>query len=126
MNDEKNVEELGYARILLDDISACSQLYGTEEYRTAVERLRHDVLDLKDGPKLRKIVEDFYNGKWNQMIQNQLTEWKKKNPYSAEDVNEIQIEEEQLRKDAYPILCDFIKQLLASNGCIKNYYGGGQ
>lgn len=125
MNNEK-VESLGYAKVLLEDIANCSRLYGTEDYRLAVECLRHDVLNLKDGPNLRDIVEDYIKGPWQQMIQDDLEKWRGENPYLADDTNETQTEEEHTKNDHYSKLCDFIRQLLMDNGCIRNYYEGNR
>lgn len=122
----ENIESLGYSRILLDDISDCSRLYGTEGYRAAVECLRHDVLNLKDGPKLRDIVEEFYNGPWVNMIKKELDRWIANNQDLKDEPQIIQDKESRLTEDHMVFLCDFIRQLLMDHGCIRNYYGGGE
>jgi len=125
MNDER-VESLGYSAILLGDIQACSETFGTELYRTNVQRLRHDVLNMKDGPNLRDIVEEYYSGPWNDGIKKELAEWKQRNPDLREELTIVQDEEEKIRDDHMIQLCDFIRQLLMDNGCIQNYYGGNR
>lgn len=121
---EENVESLGYSMILLRAIQSCDDSFGTEHYRTNVEKLRHAVLNLKDGPKLRDITEDYYNGPWRARINIELDRWKKQNPFLKHKAHAIQDEEERLINDYMVFLCDFIKQLLSDNGCIKNFYGG--
>jgi hypothetical protein len=123
MNNER-IDELGYSRVLLADIENCSRTFGTDQYRMAVFGLYHDVLNLKDGPRLRDIVEEFYRGDWSEGIKKELAEWKEKNLDFAEELNILQDEEERITDDRMVILCDFIKQLLMDNGCIRNYYGG--
>lgn len=123
---EEIVESLAYSAILLRAIQSCDDSYGTELYRTNVEKLRHAVLNQKDGPKLRDIVEEFYSGPWAAKITAEMNRWKKQNPYLKHKIHALQDEEERLRNDFMPLLADFIRQLLMDNGCIKNYYQGRQ
>lgn len=123
MNDE-HVDELGYSRILLEDIATCSRLYGSDQYRVAVYGLYHDVLNLKDGPRLKDITKEYYENEWANAVKTDLEKWKKANPDLADDIGILQDEEEKIVDEHMVFLCNFIKQLLMDNGCIRNYYGG--
>lgn len=114
---------LGYSRILLDNIEECNRVFGTDAYKNAVQRLRHSVLNLKNGPQLRDTVEMYVQTTLQDEINRRLDEWKALNPDMADDLLILQSETEMIEGDCMILLHDFIVQLLADNECIKNIYG---
>ena len=108
-------DRLGFQKIWHDAINDCRMSYGTTEYRRAVFGLQQLILDVKDGPKLRTLIDTYKNVKWEEKVAQRLNEWKKKNPYAAHKPSSIQFAEEQIRNDLLEDLFTYIIQLLENN-----------
>jgi hypothetical protein len=108
-------DRLGFQKIWHDAINDCRMTYGTEEYRRAVFGLHQLILDVKDGPKLRTLINKYKNVEWEAKVKKRLDDWKKKNPYKQHTVSAIQFEEEQIRNDLLEDLFTYMIQLLEDN-----------
>lgn len=111
-------DRLGFQKIWHDAINDCRISYGTEEYRRAVFGLQQLIIDVKDGPKLRTLINTYKDTVWTDKVNQRLNRWKKENPDLQYELSEIQFESEKIRNDLLEDLFSYIIQLLE-----KNNYG---
>jgi hypothetical protein len=124
MNNDKSVDALCYSRILLEDLAECSRCFGlADEYMNAVNRLRHDCVNMREGPQLKNMIDSYIHGRWNELLMKDYGQWRRDNPLASEHVAEI--ERGLIMSNHMVELCDFIRQLLTDCDCIRNFYSGG-
>lgn len=121
MNDTGNhhvawKDRLGLNKLWMMDLFACSEAYGTPDYIHKVDRLRNDIINIKDSIALY----DKIDNEWNNTIVplgNQLfDEWVKKNPQEAKIDEERQDAITRIRDFQARKLHHFILQLLEKHG----------
>jgi len=120
MIEEKKAGSRGYNSILIEDLSECSRLFGTDEYRPVVHRLRHDVVNIKNGPQLRTMVDEYADGEWWDGIEQEFKEWNQANPLM--DKNDCETEKEMIINNRMSLLCDFIRNILVQHSVVKLPY----
>ena len=128
MNDEKKhhvawADRIGYHKILFQDIQACSMMYGTEEYPKAVWRLYNDILNIKDGPALKDMVNKYLKEKWA------IKRYKVLSSNEELRCGDLSVERDiidDINGEMMPELCYYIKQLLEEYGfgTYKGSYDG--
>lgn len=124
MSEEKaSYELLGYSKILLNDIEQCSRTFGTELYRTSVFNLYNDVINLKDGVQLKDLLDAFYSGPLTDSMNKEYDIWRKKHRFPQQ--YQIDMEKDMLITTHCVPLCNYIKDLLMKNGCVKVFYSTG-
>jgi hypothetical protein len=109
-------DRLGLNKIWHDAISYCRMSYGTDEYRQAVFGFYHLLVNIKDGPQLKKTVTDYKNGEWEQKIRVRLQEWRMSHFDLKDEPDVLQDEEEKIRDDFMGDLFDYMLQLLETTG----------
>ena len=124
MGNEQQIEQLGYARILLEALAECSRLFGTDDYKTSVYRLLHCCLDTPNGPQIRTIVDKFMAGEWWDGIQKEYRQWHSEDPFCSK--YDCETELALITNNHMSILHDYIAQTLMTHQCTKNFYGGEQ
>lgn len=120
-----SVEALSYSRILLEDLAMCSRCYGyPDEFQVAVNRLRHDCTNMKDGPQLKTMIDEYVAGRWNSLIMADFSQWQRDNPLVHG--HNADTEMGLIVKNRMGELADFIRQLLMDCDCIRTFYSGGE
>lgn len=109
-------DRLGLNKIWHDAIEECRMTYGTEKYRQSVFGLYHLIVNIKDDPKLKDIVDKYKDGIWEDKIKERLSKWCKENPSLIDEPFIVQSEEELIRDDMMSDLFDYILQLLENEG----------
>lgn len=108
-------DRLGLNQQWMRDIQTCSATHGTEEYVTAVDRFRNDIINIKKGPKLYDIIND----EWIKIAndgQNEYEIWKHNNPQESRIEEEVRDAQERIRQNQAERLYHFIIQTLEQNG----------
>jgi hypothetical protein len=105
----------GYPKRLQMSLMACSNAFGTEDYKRQIRRLIHDIRNIKDGPNLRDQVNNYERDIWRKNVNKRLEEWKKQNTDLKDELQIVQDEEFKIEEEMLPELFDFIDQLLEDN-----------
>jgi hypothetical protein len=98
------------------DLDLCSETYGSLEYIDRVECLRNDLINIKDGPQLVDIVDDYVNGDLDKWKSDGLIFWKNNNPELADDPDLILKVKKEFNLEASKRLHHFILQMLENYG----------
>jgi len=109
-------DRIGLNKIWFQNIQACDISFGSEYYPNAVWRLYYSIVNIKNGPQLKTIIDGYINGKWNQEIQKRLSNWIRDHPFESSDPNNVSFERSQIKNEMLPDLCYFMRQLLEDYG----------
>ena len=109
-------DRLGLNKIWHEAINDCRLAYGTEEYRKAVFGFYNLIVNIKDGPQLKNLIDDYKINVWQKKIQSTLDIWKKEHADLRDELDVIQDEEEKIRDDLMELLFDYMLQLLEDRG----------
>ena len=109
-------DRLGINKILHDAINDCRIAYGTEEYRSKVFSLYHLIPDIREGPQLKKMINEYKQTIWERKIRKRLEQWREHNPDLRDELNIMQDEEEKIREDLLPDFFDYMYQMLENTG----------
>lgn len=109
-------DRVEYDKLWFRNIQECDETYGTDLYEKSVWRLYYSIINIKDGPQLKKLIDDYLNNEWLPYIDNKIEEWKKNNTFECEDENLEMLERQHIMSERLPDLCYFIRQLLNDHG----------
>ena len=109
-------DRVEYDKLWFRNIQECDETYGTDLYEKSVWRLYYSIINIKDGPQLKKLIDDYLNNEWLPYIDNKIEEWKKNNTFECEDENLEMLERQHIMSERLPDLCYFIRQLLNDYG----------
>jgi len=98
------------------DLDLCSETYGTPEYIDRVSCLLNDLINIKDGPALVDIVNDYIDNVLDPWKEGGLTFWKKENRELQDDEDLILKVKKEINLEASKRLHHFILQLLENEG----------
>jgi hypothetical protein len=107
-------DDLGLKDVWKECIQYCRMVFGTEEYIEAVDNLRINIPNLKDGPKLKDEITDYAKDleDWKE---NELNNWITDHPADAREIAIYKDEEKYINIEAHKKLYSFILQLLEDN-----------
>lgn len=98
------------------DLDLCSETYGTPEYINRVDALRNDIINIKDGPSLSNMIDNYIRDDLRVWILEIYNGWKIKN-VSESKLQEGRLKtEKEIRFEAKKRLHKFITQLLEDKG----------
>lgn len=109
-------DRIGMNKTWAKNILTCNESYGSPGYIAAVECLRNSLINIKNGPQLKNIIDTYKNGDLEVWKEDQLIQWKNDNPKYLSNHGRI----EQLKKDinykSFEMLYNYIVQTLEDYG----------
>ena len=109
-------DRLGLNRIWEQSIIRCLNSYGTTSFIDDVNLLRTLIINIKDGPQLRSIIDDYYNNTIMIWINNGVEEWKQKNKAESSMPELVNRTRNEFKNFYYPYFLSFIMQTLENHG----------
>lgn len=109
-------DRLGLNEQWMRDIMACSANYGSDDYLTAVSRFRDDIVNIKDGPQLRDIIDRYVDTTLYRMEEEEMRKWIQMFPNEAKIQEEREAQKFEIRREHARQLYKFMIQLLEDNG----------
>jgi hypothetical protein len=109
-------DRLGLNKIWHEAIGYCRICYGTEDYRKAVFGFYHLIVDIKDGPNLKILINTYIQDVWEPKIKAETDAWVEHNQDYKDEIQVIQDENEKIRDDHMIDLFDYMLQLLENQG----------
>jgi len=109
-------DRVEYDKLWFRNIQKCDEDYGTDLYETSVWRLYYSIINIKDGPQLKDMIDTYIQDKWYPKIQRHMAEWRKDNPFECDDEAVYTNERQQTQQELLPDLCYYIRQLLNDHG----------
>jgi len=109
-------DRLGLNRIWEQSIIRCLNSYGTPGFIDDVNLFHTLIINIKDGPQLRKIIDDYYNNNIMIWINNGVEEWKQKNKAESSMPELVNRTRKEFKNFYYPYFLSFIMQTLEDNG----------
>ena len=109
-------DRLGLNRIWEQAILHCCNSFGTNMFVDDVELFRSLIINIKDGPQLKNIIDDYINGELKEWQNKMFNNWKDHNKAEAripEICNRIRNEN---NVEAHQYLFSFMLQLLEDHG----------
>lgn len=109
-------DRLGLNRIWEQNILACCKSFGTDAYIDSVECFRSTLVNVKNGPQLKKNVDDYFNGELKEWQENMLMNWVDSNRSESRIPELLRRTKNEYVIKAYQYLFSFILQTLEDNG----------
>jgi len=109
-------DRVEYDKIWFRNIQQCDETFGTPLYEKSVWRLYYSIINIKDGPQLHDIINDWLKGTWYPKVDADLKQWKVANPFEATDENNLDHERQEIMTENLPDFCFFMRQLLNDHG----------
>lgn len=109
-------DRIGLNKIWFQNIQACDITFGSEAYPNAVWRLYYSIVNVKNGPALRDLIDEYIRDGWEKQINERVSRWINSHPFESSDPCNISFERSQIRNELLPDLCHFMRQLLEDNG----------
>lgn len=99
-------------------IFRCGEVFGELNYNNAVEAFLNDIVDIKNGPQLNKLIFDYLENDLEEYKKIQLIKWAEENPQQANNSQLLKRQEHDLDDIIYKKLYHYILQLLEDTGFI--------
>ena len=122
MNDNNQDHHVAWAdRIGLPkqwsrDLEKCGETFGTPYYIDAVNRFRNHIINIKDGPQLSDILDNYIDTSIQEYKQGAFEYWQEKNPRDA-NIPEITIKiKQEIDYESHKMIEKYILQMLDDNG----------
>jgi hypothetical protein len=109
-------DRLGFNKRWSNIMDECSKAHGTDEYVNQVDRLKNDIINIKDGPTLSDTIEDYYRTIISTMGNTLYDEWVYRNQQEARIEESVSDVKERIRLFQAEKLYKFICQTLENNG----------
>lgn len=109
-------DRIGINKQWARDIEACSDSYGTPNYKYMVKRFKNNIPNIRDGPQLKDMINTYFNNTCKYHFNQKLFEWKKKNPQEASNESWILKKIDDLEPEMYEELYEYMIQLLEDHG----------
>jgi hypothetical protein len=109
-------DRIGLNKAWMLDVLACSESFGTEGYSNAVKRYRNDLVNIKGGPNLRSIVDEYVKGPLDRWKDAEYRRWVQINPNDSLIPEICKRVEYEIDDHAMERLHTFINQLMEDNG----------
>ena len=125
MNEQNNnsgshhvawADRVEYDKLWFRNIQLCDETYGTEQYENSVWRLYYSIINIKDGPQLRDLIDEYLKTVWFPLIDSKVKLWHDRNSFESVDSNLELLERQHIMMEQLPDLCYFIRQLLNDHG----------
>lgn len=109
-------DHLGLNRVWEQDILVCSSSFKTDGYPVAVYRFYNDIINIKDGVKLRDIIDAYIKGELKSWRDAKLGVWANDNRSDARVPEILARTRKEIEISACERLYNFIIQTLEDNG----------
>lgn len=109
-------DRIGLNRVWEKDVLVCSETFGTDNYRSSVNRFRNDIININDGPNLRDMINDYVNITLRDWKIEQFDYWASRNKQESiipEICNKVNNE---IEDESCKLLYNYMLQLLEDNG----------
>lgn len=116
-------DRLGLNRVWEQDILFCSNMFRSDGYVDAVNRFRNNMINIRDGPQLKDIVDDYVKKDLRVWREERLIVWADNNRSDARVPEILSRTEKEIDMKAHELLYNFMVQLLEDNGFC--FYKGG-
>lgn len=111
-------DRIGLNKQWAKDIMVCSEAFGSEYYPTAVNRFRNDIINVKSGPLLKDIIDDYVDDTLLKWKQEELVKWVKDHPQEAMNPSWTRNQKKNIELRMYEYLYNFMIQLLEDYGFV--------
>jgi len=108
-------DRIGLNKTWAKNIMSCNESFGTDYYISRVRALHNSIVDVKNGPKLRTIIDDYFNGELKEWEQLTLDRVKKDNPKKASNRGWLDQKKADISYRSYEKLYSYIVQTLENN-----------
>lgn len=109
-------DRVEYDKLWFRNIQRCDEDFGTDLYETSVWRLYYSIINIKDGPQLKDMIDTYLYDVWYPSIEEHIRLWRRDNLFEQDDPTVEESERQQYRRERLPLLCLYIRQLLNDNG----------
>lgn len=109
-------DRLELENIWFRDIGACSDVYGTNWYPMMVKRFRNDIINIRNGPQLKSIIDEYVDHTLDGKKESMMQEWKELYPQESNVEEFVTQKQDEINMWAAEKLCNFIIQTLENNG----------
>jgi len=124
-NTELERDLLGLVGQWRVDINTCSLTFGTPEYVNAVSRFRNDIVDIRNGPPLKQICDEYWDDILSLEGEDILERWKHLHKQESMIEEEVGDKKEEIRQHLAEKLCNFmIQQIVNKIGFDRLNRGG--
>lgn len=110
-------DRIGLSKIWFEDIRACSQTFGTEDYPVMVSRFENDMIDIKgDGPSLKQVISDYKDNKLDKIIEEYKQKWLEDHSVESQNPSYVRDMDFFISRVRAQLLYNFMLQLLEDEG----------
>lgn len=109
-------DRIGINKQWARDIEACSDAYGTPAYKFMVKRFQNNIPNIRDGPKLKDIINDFFEHTAKIDYNKKINRWRRNNPQEATNESWVLKKCDDLEPELYEDLYVFMMQILEDYG----------
>lgn len=109
-------DRIGLNKQWARDIESCGETFGTEMYLIMVRRFKNDIPNIKNGPQLKDLIDNFEKKDLNEYGNVLLEEWKGNYPQEADNESFVRQKEKEINMLAAEELYKYIIQLLEDQG----------
>ena len=109
-------DRIGLNKQWARDIEVCGETFGTKMYLVAVRRFKNDIPDIKNGPQLKSLINQFESEELEEFRRIILDEWKRNYDQEAKNESFVTKKIEEINMHAAEELYKYIIQLLEDYG----------
>ena len=119
MNEEHHVawaDRIGLNKQWAKCIQNCSETYGTKYFIQAVECFKSNIINIKEGPKLKDKIDRFEKEVLIKEANELLNKWLEQYPELKNSISEIEAKKREIKAYLMPRVYNYIIQLLEDEG----------
>ena len=109
-------DRIGLNKVWAKNILDCNENYGTPIYVSSVKCLHNSLINIKNGPQLKTIVDKFVNGDLDKIKEDLFDDWKDQNPTLLSNRGKVQSIKNDISYKSFEMLYNYIVQTLEDNG----------
>lgn len=109
-------DRLGLNKIWEQCILRCCVSYGTNDFIDDVKLLHNTLINIRDGPQLKTIIDDYIKGELREWKDDRYSEWVELNKADARIPELSNKTEKEINMIAHKILLNKMLQTLEDNG----------
>lgn len=109
-------DRIGINKVWARNILDCNENFGLSGYPNSVDRLHNSLINIKNGPQLKMIVDEYKNKVLEDWKKKMKEEWKQRNPKYLSNHGRLKQLDNDINYDSMKMLYNYIVQTLEDNG----------
>ena len=109
-------DRIGLNKVWAKNILDCNESFGTSSYPNSVQRLHNSLINIRNGPQLKKIVDDYEDKTLEDWKKTVKKEWKDNNPKFLSNHGRLKQLDHDINYRSMKMLYNYIVQTLEDNG----------